>query len=321
MQSYRQGLHSIDDQVRNQMKICSFDLKCEGLELDFVPKTEKTKVRKLYKKGNLYSYFEVPTVDEYLLKVILPQKSYEKRLNELKIKLIQKFILYALLIALLSFLFSLYALRPLKKALDLNEEFVKDILHDINTPLSSLIVNFKLFKKEIGENRKIDRMESSVATILSLQNNLKAFLDNSLLQQEKFALSPLLQDRISYFQTLYPKLHFVTDIENYKLYTNKDAFIRVIDNLLSNACKYNYEKGRVEVVAKEHMLFIKDNGQGIKNVKKVFNRFYKETERGMGIGLHIVQKLCTEVGIGISIESKITKGTVVKLDLQKVILK
>ncbi len=321
MQSYRQGLHSIDDQVRNQMKICSFDLKCEGLELDFVPKTEKTKVRKLYKKGNLYSYFEVPTVDEYLLKVILPQKSYEKRLNELKIKLIQKFILYALLIALLSFLFSLYALRPLKKALDLNEEFVKDILHDINTPLSSLIVNFKLFKKEIGENRKIDRMESSVATILSLQNNLKAFLDNSLLQQEKFALSPLLQDRISYFQTLYPKLHFVTDIENYKLYTNKDAFIRVIDNLLSNACKYNDEKGRVEVVAKEHMLLIKDNGRGIKNIKKVFNRFYKETERGIGIGLHIVQKLCEELGIHISIESELKKGTIVKLNLQKVILK
>ena len=321
LQSYRQGLHSIDDQIRNQMKICSFDLKCEGLELDFVPKTDKTKVRKLYKEGDVYSFFDVPTADGYLMKVLLPQKAYQARIKALKIDLAQKFLFYVLIIALLSFLFSLYALRPLKKALELNEEFVKDILHDINTPLSSLVINFKLFKKEIGANRKIERMESSVSTILSLQNNLKAFLEESHLQKERFNLAPLVQERIAYFQTLYPKLRFGDYIENFTIETNKDAFTRIIDNLLGNACKYNDRDGRVDIATKDYLLLIEDSGHGIKNVDKVFERFYKESERGVGIGLHIVKKLCEELDIPIHIQSVIGEGTIVALDLGKVIVK
>ncbi len=320
MQSYKQGRHSIDDQIRSQMKICSFDLKCEGLELDFVPKTKKTKVRTLYKNGDVYSFFEVPTADEYLLKVILPQKSYERRVYDLKIDLLKKFILYMVLIAFLSFLFSLYSLRPLKRALDLNEEFVKDILHDINTPLSSMVVNFKLFKKDIGENKKIDRMQSSISTILSLQNNLKAFLDNSILQKEEIALLDIIKNRIEYFQTLYPQISFENSVEDYKLHINKDAFVRILDNIIGNACKYGERDGKIMIYSENEILYIKDNGQGIKNVKKVFDRFYKETDRGVGIGMHIVKKLCDELGIGIFVDSIVDKGTIVKLNLSKVIV-
>ncbi len=321
MQSYRQGLHSIDDQIRSQMKICSFDLKCEGLELDFVPRSDGNQTGVLYKKGDVYSFFDVPTADDYLLKVILPESKYQERIKALKTELAKKFIVYALLIALLSFLFSLYALRPLKKALDLNEEFVKDMLHDINTPLSSLVVNFKLFKKEIGENRKIERMESSVATILSLQNNLKAFLDNSVLQKEHFDLKTIIEDRIAYFRAIYPDITFKSDVEAYRLYANKDAFTRILDNILSNACKYNKENGSVIVTTRDYLLLIEDTGEGIKHLGKVFQRFYKETQRGMGIGLHIVKKLCDALGIGIRIESTVGKGTIVALDLGKVIQK
>jgi len=321
MQSYTQGRHAIDDQVRNQMKICSFDLKCEGLELDFVPKNKERKVRKLYKEGDLYSFFDVPTADGYLLKVILPQKRYEAMVSELKSDLAQKFILYALLIALLSFLFSLYALSPIKKALKLNEEFVKDILHDINTPLSSLVVNFKLFQKEIGKNRKIERMQSNVSTILSLQNNLRAFLDDSPLQKERFDLSKIVQERIAYFQILYPKISFLVQVEAFELDTNQDAFVRILDNLIGNACKYNDQDGTVQIVTEEYLLLIKDSGRGIQNVKKVFERYYKESDRGLGIGMHIVKKLCDALGIDIRIESEVGKGTIVALDLGKVIVK
>ncbi len=321
LQSYKQGRHSIDDHIRSQMKICSFDLKCEGLELDFVPKTDERKVRKLYKDGDVYSFFEVPTADEYLLKVILPQKTYERRVYELKKDLFKKFIIYTLIIALLSFVFSLYSLRPLKRALDLNEEFVKDILHDINTPLSSMIVNFKLFKKEIGENKKIDRMQNSISTILSLQNNLRAFLDNSLLQKEEFELLDIIKKRIEYFNMIYPNVLFEVYVRKCKLFTNKDAFIRILDNLLSNACKYTQKEGKITLKSNDAMLYIEDNGQGIKNVNKIFDRFYKEGDRGLGIGMHIVKKLCDESAITILVKSEVGVGTVVKLDLSKVIVK
>ncbi len=321
VQSYRQGKHSIDDQIRAQMKICSFDLKCEGLQVDFVPKTEKRKVRHLYKAGDVYSFFEIPTVDDYLLKVLLPQQEYEKRVAELKNDLFKAFLLYALMIGLLSFLFSLYALSPIKRALRLNEEFVKDILHDINTPLSSMVINFKLFKKEIGENPKIERMEKSVATILSLQNNLQAFLDDSKLQKERFALEPLLQERIAYFRAIYPALTLQCEVPRYEIYTAKEPFVRIVDNLLSNACKYNTKEGRVTLQMHDYLLLIEDTGAGIENVEKVFERHYREHARGLGIGMHIVKKLCDALDIEIRIESEPGKGTIVALDLEKVIVK
>ncbi len=320
-QNYKQGLYSIDDQIRSQMKICSFDLKCEGLEVDFISKTEKTKIRQLYKDGEVYSFFDIPTVDDYLLKITLPQKDYKKRIRVLKNELFKKFIFYTFLIGVLSFLFSLYALRPLKKALDLNEEFVKDILHDINTPLSSLIINFKLFKKEIGENRKIERMESSVSTILSLQNNLKSFLDNSFLQKEEFDLFDIVDEKIKYFKTLYPDMQFEVKKERYFIFTNKDALSRILDNLLNNACKYSKKDATISIGMDKNILYIKDDGYGIKNVKKVFDRFYKESQRGVGIGMHIVKKLCDELNIGIIVKSKIEVGTTISLDFTKVILK
>ena len=70
-----------------------------------------------------------------------------------------------------------------------------------------------------------------------------------------------------------------------------------------------------------YLLLIKDSGRGIDNVKKVFERYYKESERGLGIGMHIVKKLCDALGIGIRIESEPGKGTIVALDLGKVIVK
>ncbi len=320
-QNYKQGLYSIDDQIRSQMKICSFDLKCEGLEVDFVSKTEKTKLRQLYKDGAVYSFFDIPTVDDYLLKITLPQKDYKKRISLLQNELFKKFIFYTFLIGVLSFLFSLYALRPLKKALDLNEEFVKDILHDINTPLSSLIINFKLFKKEIGENRKIERMESSVSTIVSLQNNLKSFLDNSLLQKEKFDLFDIVNEKIKHFKMLYPYMQFKIKKQKHLVFTNKDALSRILDNLINNACKYSKKDATISIRMDKNILYIKDDGYGIKNIKKVFNRFYKENQRGVGIGMHIVKKLCDELKIDIVVKSKLEVGTTISLDFTKVILK
>jgi len=49
--------------------------------------------------------------------------------------------------------------------------------------------------------------------------------------------------------------------------------------------------------------------KGIKYPNKIFDRFYKEHELGLGIGLHIVKNLCDELGIKIKVQSKIDQGT------------
>jgi two-component system, OmpR family, sensor kinase len=69
------------------------------------------------------------------------------------------------------------------------------------------------------------------------------------------------------------------------------------------------------------LLNIIDSGKGIKNPKRIFERFYKEQDRGIGIGLHIVKKLCDELGIKIGVQSILESGTTFSLDLSKLTLR
>ena len=315
IKEYKQDIHTKLDSIENEMKVCSFHLECPKFDLDFVPKKTDIKTDYLYKDNNLTTYYKIPTVKEYLLKITLNKNSYDKIKATLKSQLAKRFTIYALIMAILSFLFSLYTLWPLKRALKLNDEFIKDILHDINTPISSIVINFKLLKKEFGQNRKIERVESSIDTILYLQKNLRTFLDSSKLQKEQLCIKDILIDRVEHFKHIYPNLNFHTDIEECKSLSNQEAFTRIIDNLLSNASKYNKEKGDVEVRLKNCTITIKDSGIGIENVNNIFKRYYTEHERGIGIGMHIVKKLCDALGIKISIKSKVNKGTTVTLNL------
>ena len=311
----------MDDQIQTQMKLCSYNMKCGDFSLDFVPSSEEKETNHLYKNGIIYSYFVVPTVDEYLMKVIMTQKGYESKIDLIKNSLIYRMLYFSIFIIVIALLFSLYALKPLKKALNLNEEFVKDILHDFNTPISSMVINFKLLKKQLGENKKINRLENNIETILTLQNNLQTFLKGIHTQKKQFSLNNLLQNRIHYFGVLYPDVSYIFFIEDISLETNKDAFTRIIDNILSNAGKYNIRNGTVNVFLDQHTLVIKDSGMGMINPSKIFERFYKEQDRGIGIGMHIVKKLCDELSIEIKIESREKNGTEIMLDLSKVILK
>jgi len=310
----------LEEKIQIEMKLCAYTVQCDGLKTDFVEKDKDKEENILYKHGDFYSYFKVPTVDKYLMQVVYPKSRYLSRVEKIKNSVYNKFFFYSLFSAFVSLLFSLYAVMPLRKALRMNEEFVKDILHDFNTPISSMRINFKLFKREIGENQKIERLENNIETILSLQNNLQIFLKGIPAQTEEFNLKELLEKRIRYFKVLYPDIDYRLSVEKILLQTNKDALVRIIDNLLSNAGKYNKTNGKVFISMKERSLYIEDTGKGIKDAGRVFDRYYKEQDRGIGIGLHIVKKLCDELYIAIKVKSKEKEGTTVILNLNRLVI-
>lgn len=311
----------IEDMIHLEMKLCAYTVQCEGVSTDFVDKDEDKEENILYKDGDFYSYFVIPDVEKSLMKVVYPREGYLQRVNELENKIEYKFLRYSLFASFVSLLFAIYALRPLHKALQLNEEFVKDILHDFNTPISSMRVNLSLFKREIGENPKIERLENNIESILSLQENLQIFLKGIPKQSEKFSLKSLMKARVHYFEVLYPDIDYRVSMPNLTIEANKDAFTRILDNLLSNAGKYNMAKGVVTIGQEGTVLSINDTGKGIKNPSKIFKRYYKEQDRGIGIGLHIVKKLSDELGIPIQIKNNIPKGTSILLDISSVMVK
>ena len=319
---FNDKVKSVDNKIFNEMKLCSYDLKCKNFSIDFVEKS-KQDIFTLYKNDKtIYSFFNISSSDSFRMKFSLKEGEYTKIVTKVRNEFITQYIFIFVIIVLISILFSFYALHPLRQALILTEEFIKDILQDFNTPLSALRLNASMLKREIGDNTKVLRIEQSVETVLSLQSNLKSYLLNQALQKEIFSIKEIVDDRIDFVSKIYPSIKFSSTIEDTKLNTNKDAFSRIVDNILTNAGKYNTKNGTVHVsyTKQSQILEIKDTGKGIKNVDKVFKRFYKEHDRGIGIGLHIVKKLSDELAVKIQLDSKIGEGTRFLLDLSSLTL-
>jgi len=316
----KQRLH-LDHQIFSEMRLCSFDLKCQKFEIDFAD----AKTKELYvlakDESALYTYFPVPGSQRYVMKFSYAMEQYHQELLVIQKELLVEFIVIFMVLVLLSALFSLYALHPLRQALKLTEEFVRDILHDFNTPLSIVRLNVRMLKKDCSATTKIARIEQAVETLLRLQENLRSYIGGHALQKEIFALDEVLKDRVSLIEKAYGHLHFEVQSSPLKVETNRDAMIRILDNLLSNAAKYNKQDGEVIVrlLSDKAQLIIEDTGVGIEKPHKVFERFYKEHARGIGLGLHIVKKLCDEMGITIILQSQKGKGTTVILGLKEIV--
>ena len=313
---YLKQKQSLETMLFNQMKLCSFDLKCSEFEFDFVPLQSSKLYTLTPEPQGLYALFTIPKNDTYALKLRFTQKHYAQRLHQIQITVIKYYLGAIAAIGILSILFSFYALYPLRKALKLTEEFSRDILHDLNTPLSSLRLNVSRLKVPQSETKKVERIEHSIQAIVSLGNNLRSYLDGHELQKESIELSSLLQDRLSIVERLYPDITFHLEKSSLVVHANRDALIRIFDNLLSNAAKYNNPQGSVWIDISSTTVVIRDNGKGIKNTAKIFDRFYKEHDRGLGIGLHIVKKLCDAMNITIHVQSIFGEGSLFTLNFQ-----
>lgn len=317
---YTQERHTLEEAVFNEMKVCSFDLKCQQFTFDFAP----LQTKKLYLLNQddtgYYALFSIPS-GKYALKLHLSQERFDVMLHQTRNPLIQAFLITLLILGIISALFSLYSLYPLRKALRLTQEFSRDILHDVNTPLASLRLNVRLLNVPDREAKKIERIERSIETLVSLGNNLRSYLEGHPLQNESIDLYTLLTERITTMQKLFPAILFILDDISLTIHTNPDGITRILDNLLNNAAKYNKKNGYVWIHfdTSTQTLHIDDNGQGIEHPDKIFNRFYKEHERGLGLGLHIVKKLCDELKIPIDVKSVLHEGTGFSLDLHALI--
>ena len=317
--NFQKEKQTLDEQIFSKMRICSFSLHCKDYKIDFVAKKDYELYR-LYKESDkLSAYFTIPGSQKNYLRIYLQKQKYKKMLQKIEKEMLVEYVFFLFVSAFLSFFFALYALKPLRDALHLTEEFIKDILHDFNTPISTLRLNIAMLKNQLGESPKIRRVENAVQNILNLQLNLRSYLHTHVSQKEEFDLFELIKERVEAVSINYKEIRYSVKPIQCKLYTNKDAFVRIVDNLLSNAGKYNKKDGKVFIRCENEFLIIEDTGKGIKNPKRVFDRFYKEQERGIGIGLHIVKKLCDELDIDIFLESEVNLGTTFKLNLQKLI--
>jgi two-component system OmpR family sensor kinase len=303
----------IEQNILYQMKDYTFDFKGDKFSLDIIENDKQLDLFKIYHcKEGLCAYFQTASTGPYLLKVIYSQVKYQKLYNEFLMKIFNFSIVILFLLLLISTGFALYSLRPMKEAVNLLEDFLKDIIHDLNTPATSILLNSKLLRKR-GDFEEIERIELSAKSIASLYKNLEFLSPNDIKKDEDVSIEEIVNEKIEVLQKLYPKISFSKNFNSLIIKSNVHGIERIIDNIISNACKYNKKNGQVHISINNKQLIIKDTGIGIKNTKKVFQRYYKENTSGLGIGMSIVKQLCDVLNITINVKSTIGEGTQITL--------
>lgn len=224
-------------------------------------------------------------------------------------------------IFLLSILFLDRFAKPFKEVNKKLDDFIKDSIHEINTPLAIINVNVDLYGRKHGENKYMQRIKASAKVLSNIYNDMEYLTKHDKLEikREKIDIKKFLNERIEYFSeiALMKNISILSDIQN-EIFINMDAkqLQRIVDNNISNAIKYSYEENIIEINVKlneegECLLSFKDYGIGIDDVQRIFERYYRESRQvgGFGIGLNIVGAIIKKENIEVSVVSELKKGT------------
>ncbi len=299
---YKLEEEHLGEQIFLEMKNYSFFFDDDRFDIDIVPKEKKSELYELhFDKESLYILVPLAQGKEDNLKILYPRDKYQVLLDTLRGTILKQFFFLTLIALIISLVFSFYALSPMRKSLILLEEFIRDIIHDLNTPITAILINLKMMD---AKNEEVESISKSAKTISMLHKNLDSYLKELKFKKEKFPLKEVIDEQVAFFASMYDYLDWQVEIAPIMIESDRHAFSRIIYNLLSNACKYNTSQGFIHIKNKENMLTISNDSYGIKKPEKVFDRFYKESDRGIGIGLHIVEKLCTELEIEKKLEIK-----------------
>ena len=280
-------------------------LKIDNFSMDTITLTDTT-IEKYVPANKWHTHY---------IHIVKTRTHFDAHIKELRLKVIGVQLLLLIFFALLSFILTNHALRPMKDAISKLDCFIKDLIHDLNTPLTTIKLNIKLLSKQekFQESKALKRIVKSSYEISELHENLKVLLEEDTFLLEDVELCPIIHELVANYKNIYSDLDFSTTCTGRQAHINATAFKQILHNLLSNACKYNTKKGSVAIYFQDKTLYIEDSGSGIDNPERIFERNYSE-QSSSGLGLDIVKRLCEAMHIEIGVSTS-DKGTQIALTL------
>ncbi len=233
--------------------------------------------------------------------------------------------------------------QQLKEANASKDKLFSIIGHDLRTPFTALLGLSETVIRYIDAYSKKDikdtmlRIRASSEIVYSLLENLLAWsrLQRDLMDYhpEEIFLNEIAKHAVSLFQSnaeqkqitlrnLVPKETAV--------YADNNMIDTIIRNLISNALKFTYSGGTIEISATQANDYVEvavsDTGTGISKeyVPKLFRIDTQYTnvgtggEKGTGLGLNLCKDLVEKNGGRIWVESEIGKGSTFKFTLPKI---
>jgi signal transduction histidine kinase len=260
--------------------------------------------------GGMHFYFEKKKADE---RHVVELQESERRLQE--------------------------ALTAAEHASRAKTRFLAAASHDLRQPLHALsFLTAALDMRPLdGSSREITRKMTDALEDLSAE--FDALLDISKLDAglvtisaSSFEAEPFLRRIAEAFVPLTRARGVVFQVRGDSgvfIRTDRPLLERIVRNLLDNAFKYT-EKGTVRlactVAGGRCMIEIADTGIGIPEAEHehVFEEFYqvgnpeRDRRKGMGLGLSIVRRLANLLGVKLSMDSSVGRGTTFVLELETV---
>jgi len=216
-------------------------------------------------------------------------------------------------------------LKPMREAIELLDRFIKDTTHELNTPVNAIMSNIEMIDKaKLDEKlaKKIKRIDIGARTVSNLYQDLTYLtLSHKIVSSDQnISLKEVIEERIEYFVLFSDskklKVNFICKEDKF-LYIDRKKITKLIDNLFSNAIKYNKIKGSIEVSLNADCFEVKDSGRGIKQekIEDMFNRYARADTSvgGFGIGLSIVSMIASEYSLHVKITSKEKEWTKVRV--------
>ena len=212
------------------------------------------------------------------------------------------------------------------------EETLQDISHQIKTPLTSMYMINDILTNEKDENIKkefliknknqIERIEWLVTSLLKLSRLESGTVK---LKKEKINLKELVDKSIEPINVLLElrNIKLTKNIIDVNLVVDINWTVEALLNVIKNACEHTVDK--IEIVGSTNPLYteikIIDNGIGIskKDIKHIFERFYKgnHNKESIGIGLNMSKKIINLQNGLIEVESKEGVGSTFIIKLYK----
>ena len=229
-------------------------------------------------------------------------------------------------------------LDRIETAIEREKQFTSDASHELRTPLTVIKGTLEVL---IRKPRNPAEYEEKINFCVKEVNRLNHLVDQLLLlarfenqtqtlKLENVYLNALFLDTIARYSSSIQakKINVLTEFsQDFYLKTDNYLFSIIINNLISNAVKYSNSNDDLTVKIINNGVKVEchiiDSGIGIpaEDLERIFNPFYRSKSsdhpeiKGTGLGLSIVKKLCSLLGITISITSQEDVGTKVILSL------
>ncbi len=229
-------------------------------------------------------------------------------------------------------------ITDLMRAMQVKDEFVSSVSHELRTPLTSLVGYLEILCEHddlpadvISQLQVMQRNALRLRALLSDLLHVGQSDEGGLLvERTRLDLVGVLQEAVEAARPVADTCEVALELaapEHLDVLVDGQRIRQVVDNLISNAIKYNAAGGSVSVALHQSAagveIAVTDTGMGIPpdEVESVFGRFFRGNDArtshiaGTGLGLDIVSSIVAAHDGSVTVESEVGRGSTFRVTL------